>query len=72
MYRSTEIYKAIIQKYLGRYGTLAKHEAEEIEKAYKEIEDIQKMCSHSFIEIVCFSSKQMQCHYCLLEMDKSI
>jgi hypothetical protein len=69
MYRTIESCRAVIQKYLGRYGTLAPHEAEELERAYQEIKDIQKNCTHSFNEFTCFSSKIMQCKYCMLKMD---
>lgn len=69
MYRTIEECRNIINKYLGRYGNLAPHEAKELERAYQEIEDIQRSCSHSFTEITCFSSKIKQCQFCLLDME---
>ena len=69
MYRTIEECRNIINKYLGRYGNLLAHEAEELENAYKEIEEIQKSCTHSFIETVCFSSKKKECQFCLLDME---
>lgn len=70
MFRSVESCRAIINKYIGRYGNLSTHEAKELEEAYEDLKEAQRTCSHSFNEFTCFSSKMMQCKYCYLEMDK--
>jgi len=69
MYRTIESCRQVIQKYLGRYGNLFPHEAKELEEAYETIKELQRTCCHSFTEFTCFSSKIMQCKYCMLKMD---
>jgi len=70
MYKSIDNCRAIISKYTGRYGNLSKCEAEELQKAYEDIKELQNQCCHNFNEFICFSSKVMQCKYCMLEMEK--
>ena len=63
-YRQVDKWKEIIKKYNGRYGMLAKCEAEEVELAYKSIADIQDRCSHRWADGALFTSAGRMCEMC--------
>ena len=56
--------KATIQKYIGRYGMLCPADAEELENAYKELDEAQKACHHTYDTVMTFTSHSRRCRYC--------
>ena len=52
---------AIVHKFLGRYASLSKKEAEELAIAYREISRMQGSCYHKFVDVTLFTGKQREC-----------
>jgi hypothetical protein len=57
--------KAIIAKYRGRYYDLSSQEQTELNKAVKELEQLQKRCTyHNWFQYVLFNGTYRECRQC--------
>jgi hypothetical protein len=63
--------RAVIAKYIGRYGLVSGDEAKELAEAYQDIAEHQKNCRHIFENVTTFTSHEQRCSYCDIKKDES-